>query len=506
MGHLKKLAGQTAIYGVSSILGRIINYFLVMLHTSIFLKNELGITSYLFGYIALILIIITFGMETTFFRFSTKDDNPKTYHVAATAVLMASLIFGALVYVNGGHLAVFLTQKFDWPIAPSMLYMIAGIIFIDGATAIPFAKLRIENRPVKFAMAKITAIFLNIIFQLLFLIVFPAIHNQEILVGLKPFVDSIYNPHFGIEYIFLANLLSNAFLLILLGKEFLAIRISLQWKIFKPMLAYALPILITGLAGWITTELDKVAVADWSQGGTFAQGVYTQTFKLGAIMTLAIQAFRYAVEPFFFSQAKDKQAPALFAKTMHYYYLMALLIMLAICTNVDIIAQLLLRKPEYRVALYLVPIIMFGKLLLGVYINLSVWYKLKDKTSYGILFTLLGAVITFAGNYLFLGKYGYISSALSIVAASFVMSLASYLLGRKHYPIPYNFKPLVLYTIAILGLIYASFQIKLANPWFDGLLNIAIPLGFVAFLYVVEKHRDFSKIENIGENQGKNQS
>ncbi|VAW26453.1 Polysaccharide biosynthesis protein, partial [hydrothermal vent metagenome] len=309
MGSIKQLVGQTAIYGVSSILGRIVNYFLVMLHTSIFLKDELGATSYLFGYIALALIIITFGMETTYFRFATKEENPRTYNVASTAVLLVSFFIGLLVYFSSGGIANFASNKFEWVLNPILIYWIAGIIFIDGATAIPFARLRITNQPIKFVTAKLVAIFLNIILQLLFLVVFPAIYNQKYLVVLKPFIDSIYNPNLRIEYIFLSYLLSNSVLFFLLIKEFLLIRLSLHWETLKPMLRYAVPILITGIAGWVITELDKSAVANWSEGGLFAQGVYSQTFKLGAIMMLAIQAFRYAVEPFFFSQAKDKQAP-----------------------------------------------------------------------------------------------------------------------------------------------------------------------------------------------------
>lgn len=495
MGQLKKLAGQTVIYGVSSILGRIINYFLVALHTSLFLKNELGVVSYFYGYTALALIIITFGMETTFFRFATKDDNPKTYHVASTAVIITSLLFALGVYLGAPFLTGFLTGKFNLQINSQVIYWLGAIIFIDGATSIPFAKLRIENRPIKFATAKLVAILGNIVLQLLFLVAFPAIHNQEILVGFKPLVDSIYNPDFGIEYIFLANLLSNSFLFFLLAKEFLQIRLSLNWEVLKPMLYYAIPILVTGFAGWVTNELDKVAVAEWSKGGVFAQGVYSQTFKLGALMMLAIQAFRYAVEPFFFSQAKDKQAPALFAKTMHYYFILALLIMVAVCLNIDLIADILLRNPEYRVALYLVPIIMFGKLLFGVYINISIWFKLKDQTSYGILFTLIGAAITFIGNYFFLGKYGYISSAVTIVVAYFSMSIVSYLIGQKKYPIPYDFKPLIVYSIVILTVIYFSFKIKLSSFWLDSLTNISITLILTAIVYLIERKRIFKPIE-----------
>lgn len=495
MGHLKQLAGQTAIYGVSSILGRIINYFLVPIHTSLFLKNEMGVVSYMYGFTALALIIVTMGMETTFFRFSTKDNNPNTYNVASTAVIIMSVLFAVVIYLNLPGLTVFLTQKFNWQVNQKMILWLTAIIFIDGITAIPFARLRIENRPIKFATVKVVVILANIALQLLFLIAFPAIYNQEHLVFLKPLVDSIYNPNLGIEYIFLANLISSTLYFVLLAKEFAQLRFSLSWGLLRPMLFYAVPILITGLAGWVNNELDKVAVAEWATGGTSAQGVYSQTFKLGALMMLAIQAFRYAVEPFFFSQAKDKQAPALFAKTMHYYFLLALLIMLAVCTNIDLIATILLRNPEYRVALFLVPIIMFGKLLFGVYINISIWFKLKDQTSYGILFTLIGALVTFAGNYFFLGKYGYISSALTIVAAYFTMSLVSYFIGRKHYPVPYNFKPLILYTVIILLVIYLSYHITLSNIWLDGILNALIPIAFALIIFVIERKRIFKPIE-----------
>jgi len=495
MSQLKKLAGQTAIYGVSSILGRIINYFLVGLHTSIFFENEMGTVSYLYGYTALALIILTFGMETTFFRFATKSKNPNTYNVAATAVLLVSLLLSLGLFFLAPFLSKFLTLKYDWPINVNMIYWLSVIIFIDGATAIPFAKLRLENRPIKFATAKIVVILTTIILQLLFLKVFLSIHNKEYLIGLKPSIDTFYSPELRIGYIFLANLLSNSLLFILLAKEFLQIRLSLKWELLKPMLVYAIPILITGVAGWVVNELDKVAVAEWSRGGLDDQGVYSQTFKLGALMMLAIQAFRYAVEPFFFSQAKDKQAPALFAKTMHYYYLMALFIMLAVCTNIDLIATLLLRNPSFRVALFLVPIIMFGKLLFGVYINISIWFKLNDKTSYGILFTFIGAAITFIGNYFFLGTYGYISSAITIVVAYFVMAFLSYLIGKKQYPIPYNFTPLIMYSVIILGVIYLSYHITFNNYWVDQLFNISIPVLFALVVYTIERKRIFKPIE-----------
>lgn len=495
MNQLKKLAGQTAIYGVSSILGRILNYFLVGLHTHIFITSEMGVVSVLYGYTALILIIITFGMETTYFRFATKGDAKNSYNIASTAVTIASTMMMALLFLNADNIISILPVNVDVAQGVTMIKWLAAIIFIDGVTAIPFAKLRIENRPTKFVTAKLVAIFANITLQLFFLVVCPAIYNQEFLPGLYNVVHRFYNPDLGIEYIFLANLLSNALIFLMLFKEFLAIRFKLTWSILKPMLAYSMPLLLTGIAGWFTTELDKVVIADWvSTDGLSIQGVYSQTFKLGAIMVLAIQAFRYAAEPFFFSQSKDADAPELFAKTLHYFTLLALLILLAISVNVGWLADLLLRNPDYRVALYLVPIIMFGKLLYGVYINLSIWFKLQDKTAYGLLFTLLGAAVALTGNYMLLPRIGYLGSAITIVLSFGTMSVACYLIGRKHLKIPYNFMPLLVYTVIIGGIVYASFLITFANPFIDIAFNLVLPIVVAAIIYFIEKKKIYAKI------------
>ena len=265
MSQLKKLAGQTAIYGTSSILGRILNYFLVPLHTYFFVPDELGTVSVLYGYTALVLILITFGMETTFFRFSTKpgDDTKQSYNVAATAVLLISLLYGLIIYFGADGLANLLPGVQNSTKGPKLIQWLAIIILIDGAFAIPFAKLRIENKAVKFASAKLVVIFANIGLQLLFLIVMPGIINKGWLPFMYQWVASFYDPALGIEYIFLANLLSNALLIPLLFKELVQIKFSLNKKILQPMLTYAIPLFLMGIAGWFTSELDKVVIASW---------------------------------------------------------------------------------------------------------------------------------------------------------------------------------------------------------------------------------------------------
>ena len=487
MSQLRALASQTAIYGLSSILGRVINYFLVGLHTSVFLLDEMGVVSEVYGAVALLLIVITFGMETTFFRFTTKNVGSSAYNTAATVVILISLLIAILISQNAdfvGRLVIgpVFSDKFI-----IIIQLVAAIILIDGITALPFAKLRIENRPVYFASAKIIAILANITLQLLFLVVFPAIYKGEYLFSLKPLIDSIYNPDFGIEYIFIANLLSNLLLIPLLAKEFLQIRFRIKWDVLKPMLYYATPLAVTGIAGWFVSDLDKIVVAKWAADGLSNQGVYTQTFKLGALMMLAIQAFRYAAEPFFFSQSTDKQAPALFAKTLHYFVIFGLLLLLAVSVNIDWIAPIFLRKPEFRTALYLVPIIMFGKLLFGIYINISIWFKLLDKTLYGLVFTIIGAIVAILGNFILLPRIGILGSAISIVLSYLAMSMSCYIIGKTHFPVPYKFTPLVAYMVVFIAVVIASFYIQFSNTVIDIAFNLSIPAIAMLMVYLVER-------------------
>jgi O-antigen/teichoic acid export membrane protein len=496
MSQLRTLASQTAIYGLSSILGRVINYFLVGLHTSVFLLDDMGIVSEVYGTVALLLIIVTFGMETTFFRYTTKNVGSAAYNTASTVVIIISLLIALLISQNANFIGALVIGSVFTDKLIIIIQLIAAIILIDGITALPFAKLRIENRPIYFATAKIIAIMANIILQLLFLVVFPAIHHGEYLTGLKPLVDSIYNPDLGIEYIFIANLLSNLLLFPLLAKEFLQIRFRLKWDVLKPMLIYATPLAVTGIAGWFISDLDKIVVAKWTADGLSNQGVYTQTFKLGALMMLAIQAFRYAAEPFFFSQSADKEAPALFAKTLHYFVIFALLLLLAVSVNIDWIAPIFLRKPEFRTALYLVPIIMFGKLLFGVYINISIWFKLKDKTLYGLLFTIIGAIVAILGNYILLPRIGILGSAISIILSYLAMTIACYVVGKKIFPVPYKFLPLFTYSVFFLAIVIASFYIQFHNRVLDVAFNISIPVFMLLVVYLVERKKILKSVDN----------
>jgi O-antigen/teichoic acid export membrane protein len=306
MNHLKSLASQTAVYGISSILARLLNYLLVPLHTLLFAKDEFGPVPYFYALGAFLLIIYTHGMETTFFRFSTKSNDPKSYDYAITSVIIVSLVSSVVLLVSADSLVSLAGYAGKgW-----LLQWLVVIIFIDAVTAIPFAKMRLENKARKFAITKVAVIAINIGLQLLFLVAAPAL----IKTGYSGLLSSVYNPELGIGYIFLSNLTANLFLLIFLWPYFRKFTFRFHMATMRPMLYYALPLLLMGLAGTVSEQLDKILVKNYLDDG--ALGVYAQTFKLAVFIMLAIQAFRYAGEPFFFSRAKDKNAPGLFADVL----------------------------------------------------------------------------------------------------------------------------------------------------------------------------------------------
>ena len=476
MGQLKSLASQTAVYGVSSILGRIINYILVGLHTAVFLPEELGVMAGLFAYTAIFLIIYTFGMETTFFRFA-KDDVEKAYKSTSTLVILVSTILSVTIYLNSGFFATII----GYPSATQYIEWLSIILWIDAVLAIPFGRLRFENKARKFAIVKISNIVLNIALQIIFLWVIPSF-------------DSSFEINIG--YIFLANLIANAMMILMLYKEVLLIRFSWDSKMLSKLLPYALPIFLMGLVGMMNEQLDKILIEHFlpddfysTMDSTAATGVYSQTFKIGVLMMLAIQAFRYAGEPFFFSQANDKKAPELFARVMHYFIIFGLLLFVLVSLNVDFIASIFLRQPEYRVALYLVPLILIGKLIYGIYINLSIWFKLVDKTSYGLYFSIVGLFVIFFGNFFLLPTLGLIGCAISIIACYTIMSIICYYFGQKYFYVPYNFLKVLPYAVIAIIIVIAGEFYDYPNFTIDTIINLIVSIIITASLWFFEKNK-----------------
>lgn len=479
MGKLKSLAGQTAIYGVPSILGRTINYLMVILHTEVFLREEMGVFTVLYAYVAILNIIYAFGMETAFFRFINKWEGQAAYNIATTVVLTISTVVSGLIFINASSLAVYI----NYPDQVILIKWLAIILWIDGILAIPFARLRQLNKARYFAVLKVGNILFNIGLQLIFLLLLPYLEKHF----------GIHYPKFGIGYIVLANLIANALLIPFLGKYLISVKLRISWDNLRPMLIYAFPIFLMGLAGMVNEVLDKILLGylladDFYPSMTTreAVGVYGQTFKLSIFMMLSIQAFRYAAEPFFFKEAKDKKAPKLFARVMHYFIIASLVIFLAVSVNVDLLAFIFLRKPEYRVALYLVPVLLGGKFFFGVYTNLNVWFKITDKTYYGTYFSILGALITIIGNVLLIPLLGFTGSAISALACYFIMAIACYYFGRRNYPIPYQFGKVFPYIILSVTIVIVSFLYQHENFVVDSVVNIIASAIIIAAIAVRE--------------------
>ncbi|MBC7922271.1 MAG: polysaccharide biosynthesis protein [Ferruginibacter sp.] len=498
MSVIKKLAGETALYGVSSILGRVLNYALVPLHTAIFLPGELAVTVKLFAYVALLNVLYTYGMETAFFRFAAKNGGGGGkearihYDLALTSVVVSSLLLSGTLVLFSSDVAAWL----DYPGKGLFVRWLAIIVAIDAVVAIPFARLRLEKKARQFATARVINIGLNVLLNVFFLYFCRNVYEGEFGVAWKPFVDAIYSPTLGVGYIFLANLIANAAFFPLLRKQFADFRFRFDWHLLRPMWAYGYPILIMGLAGTVNLMIDRAMLQEWLPTGFYpgrtseeALGIYGNCYKLSIFMSLVIQAFRYAAEPFFFSRAEDKNAPATFANVMKWFVIACTVIWLGVSVNLDILKQVFLRREIYWEGLGVVPLLLLGNLFLGVYYNLSVWFKLSDKTGYGTLITATGAVVAVVGNGLLIPVMGYLGCAVTFALSCFVMMALCYGLGQQHYPVPYNLKSAAGYVGGAALLIGLANQLAFDNPFVASAFHLLLCGLFGVGIYLLERKK-----------------
>ncbi len=493
MSIAKKLVGQTAAYGLSSIVGRMLNYMLVPVYTLVFAREEYGIVSYLYSFTAFFNVLFTYGMETAYFRFANKQgaDKEAIYNRTLTAITLTSAVFTSLLILLSGEIATYV----GLPNKEEYIIWLAIVLAIDAIIAIPFARLRLENKAVKFASIKLANIVLTVGANMFFLVLCHDIYMGKYLTGLKPLVTSIYNPDFGIGYIFLINLVANALMIPMLWREFSSFRLKLDFEQLRPMLVYAYPLLFMGLAGVVNEVIDRVLLEAVLPEGFYpntsnmaAVGVYSACYKLSIFMTLAIQAFRYAAEPFFFSQAEDKNSSQTFALVMKWFVIACAFIFLFISANLEDFG-LLLRSPEYREGLMVVPVLLLANLFLGVYYNLSVWFKLTDKTRFGTYISFGGAALTIIGNLLLIPVLGYMGSAIATLICYFSMALASYILGNRHYPIPYPVKTIAGYILLAVGLVWATIAIDIENWWARHAFQLFVCIAFLAIVWLLERKR-----------------
>ncbi len=488
MGTLKKLAGQTAIYGLSSILGRSINFLLIIIYTGYLSKADLGAFTGIYALIGFLNIVFTYGMETAFFRFSTgKNQDPtRVYHNTQSLLVLSSLVLGSGIYLA----APLLAEWMDYPGQAYLFQWTALLLAFDAVLAIPFAKLRLENKAKTFAGAKLINILLNVAFNLLLLIWIPGwIQN-----GILPEGILGYQSGWGVEYILLANLLANGLIIPFVWWKAGFFSFRLEKEILQPMWTYSLPLLFMGLAG-VTNELISRLLFEYVLPINFypglssreAAGIFGANFKLAILMNLVIQAFKYAAEPFFFRESKEKDSPKMYAQVMHAFILFCSLLMILISVNLNWIGPLFLKGDAYEMGFSIVPLLLLGYLLLGIYFNLSIWFKLTDKTNYSFWITFLGAVVSVAGIVFLVPVWGFMGAALSTVACYLVMVAVCYFFGQKYYPIPYQTNRDLGYLILAFTISYFGYFLETGLGSLDFILKNSGALLFLAAVFFMER-------------------
>lgn len=469
---IKKLAGQTAIYGLSSIIGRLLNYLLVPIYTRIFAPEEYGVVTELYAYVTFLLIILTYGMETGFFRFSQdKERFNKVYSTSLTSLFATSVVFVILINLFTQPIANWM----EYGAHPEYIRWFGFILAIDAFSAIPFAKLRQQGKAWKFATVKLINIVTNIGFNLFFLLLCPKLmqsHPDSVLL-------KIYNPDIGVGYVFVSNLIASSLTLLLLLPEILNVKYSFRKKILREILWYSFPLLIGGLAGMMNETIDRILLRHLLPENVNALhqiGIYGANYKLAILMTLFIQMFRYAAEPFFFSQSKEKNSKELYARVLKYFTIFGLLIFLGITLYIDIFKYFI--DPDYHEGLKVVPVLLLANLFLGIYFNLSIWYKLNQLTRFGAYMAIFGAIITISLNLVLIPIIGYMGSAWATLACYSSMTVLSYFLGRNFFPISYDLRSLFIYALIAGGIFVISLWSNEQTAWLKYLINTTLIAGF----------------------------
>ena len=465
--QMKILAKETVIYGVSSIVGKFLNWMLVPLYTYVLQQqSDYGIVTNLYAWTALLLVVLTYGMETGFFRFVNKEgENPQTvYSTSLIALFTTSLLFAVACVVWQTPIA----NALGYPTHSEFIALLGITVAIDAFASIPFAYLRYKKRPIRFAVLKLLFVGLNIALNLFFLVLCPKIQDSSL-------ISSWYNPDYGVGYVFIANILATGIQTICLLLAVVEARRVVQhcstlfsWSLLKRMLRYSLPLLVLGVCGIMNQTLDRILFPFfYTCADAQAQlGIYGACFKVAMVMMMFTQAFRYAYEPFVFAKHKDRESVEAYADAMKYYIIFSYMILLGMIFYLDLLKFII--APSYWEGLKIVPIVLWTYIFQGVYFNLSFWYKLTDKTQWGAYFSLIGVAITFGLQAIFVPRIGYVASAASSTVCYLVIMLMSYFIGRNHLNIPYDLRRIGIYTsivVAILAGYYGLAQLLPMNEW-----------------------------------------
>ncbi|MCO5937372.1 oligosaccharide flippase family protein [Mucilaginibacter sp. RB4R14] len=479
MSTAKKFAGQTALYGVTTIAQRLLSSLLTPIYTSAYKPSVYGIFTTMFSYAAMLNAVVSFGMETTFFRYLNKEGANKrqVYNNGFWVVFLLSIFFLLLTVPFTNVIAGFIKIGKNTSQAEFQTYVkyFIAILVLDAWCAIPFAKLRADGRPVRYGSIKIVNIVVMVGLNLIFIWGLPFWLKHDL--GGSAWVRQWFIPGW-IGYVFLSNVVASVTTLILLLPQLLQLQVRFDKAMFIQMLAYSWPILVANLSYIVNENLDKLLLGKLLPANISEHevGVYSACGKISIFLSIFIQAFRLGAEPFFFSHAKNKNSGQTYARIMNYFVITVCFIFLAVVANIGIL-KYYVRNPDYWVGLDVVPPLLFGYVSLGVYMNLSVWYKLSDQTKYGLYISGIGALLTIVLNVIFIPKYSYMASAWVSFAAYTGMMVMSYIWGQKNYPIPYNLKKNLAYIIISAVLVYLSFSVFKRNIFIGNGLLILFGLG-----------------------------
>ena len=490
---IKALAGQTVIYGMGTIVPRLLNYLLVPLYVRVFAPGVYGQITDLYAWIAFLLALLTYGMETTFFRYTQKENPDKVFNNIVSCIIVTTGIFllvYCFVYKNFAHLIQYEHNT-------QYVLFLGIIVALDALTAVPFAKLRKLNKAKLFTIIKIANVSLNIGLNLFFLLVIP-----ETALAIS---DKIFGPQAGLlVWVLISNVLSSLLSLVLLLPQFKGFHFQLEKSLIRPMLAYAIPILLINLVGMVNEVADKILIKYLTPipdaevlasidmtGEEYALeqlGIYGANFKLAVLMTIFIQMFRYASEPFFFGKAKDRNAPELYAKVMTYFVIFCLLIFLGVMLYMDVLKYFVGKEgSDYHEGLIIVPIVLIANMFYGIVFNLSIWFKLTDRTFSGTIISIIGASVTLLCLFVLVPRIGYLGAAIAHLGCYTMMMLVSYFWGQRVFPVPYQVGRIVFYMIFAIGIFLLSTIFNDYGLILKMIINTLLILVYLGTVFVFER-------------------
>lgn len=494
---IKKLAGQTLWYGVPKIVSRFLNYGLTLLGFQLFDPVATSNITQVYAIIPFLNIVFTYGLETSYFRFAQNTDRNRLYNTLSFSIIASTVLFTVILLLLQDPLA----RLFELRDNPEYITWMIGILFFDTLAVIPLAKLRLEERPRKYAFINVATILVNILLVIFFFFIAKpkAAADPDTVWGI------IYQSEVGVGYFFIANLIASAFSLLLLYKEFSAFKWIFDKQVWKEVMIYSYPLVIVGFGGMINEMLSRVMYRKVLHDDVITEkrelGIFGANYKLAVLITIFIQIFRLAAEPFFFNQSTKEDAPRTYARVMKFFVIACCFMFLGVSLFLDFWKELIARRfPEYAEGIHIVPILAMGSVFLGIYYNLSVWYKLTNRNMYGAYITIAGALLTVLLNLWWIPEFRYTGAAWATFFCYAFMMVISYLQGQKFYPIPYAWKKLLAYLVIVTLLYLVQAGVSALTPKMAILhfaTGLALLAAFTLFVLKVEK-REFEKLPYIG--------